>query len=705
MGGLLDWRSYFEYERKKKAALDHAKKQEKKHAEQQEERLRRSLTLPAPKDDPKLHAEIVGLVAGKKDSSSDEEEKDETPSYVRSISPRPSNSSSSTGKSPKENGKELGEKVVTKVEQEVETTSPRRTSNSNGSSEREAQARIARAALKRVEDSKQPKKQKRQSVLLEKEKKDESLNGQLGELGDLQRELSEYKASLFATQEQLADEKKKRKKVLEESDELRARYEIDKRHWKEQRHQLEEEVSSMRRAKASMAAEQISLNEENSKLVREVRELKDKNVEQSVPASGDEGGVIKKLRAELYVAREMENDEKERKKALEKERDRLQSAFEEEKTRRERADNQRKESLEEIQTLKFELEKEKRKTEEALENLQEEKNKSRVVVGGAKRVIESGGGRLDRNKIESLAVVGDLKAVANLTPAQFDAIMDHLSGHLEKFNQTEERIDQLLSQNSSLKEEAERERRRADHSESKKKEVLGEYEAKDRQMTSIRSQLDRYRGDDRDGSSSSKMKKLEEQVTKLHEANGAYKAQNSLLGKQIEDIEAKRKAEGLAKQEAMLQIREELKEARKECQKLRQSNLLQQGGSAEEVEQLAEVKRELFYSLALFIKMTLTDSSTYSNLNVGDMYEEAKDMDYHQWRKWIRDKYQKNTVVTRSLKSKRNPSMSTSSSSSSSSSSSQQGRPRTKTGTPAALASDAVVVKQAAKTKKRNVEF
>jgi len=57
--------------------------------------------------------------------------------------------------------------------------------------------------------------------------------------------------------------------------------------------------------------------------------------------------------------------------------------------------------------------------------------------------------------------------------------------------------------------------------------------------------------------------------------------------------------------------------------------------------ELRAVKRELFFALAVGIKLSFAQVGIAINCNVHQLYEEAQGLHYKKWNAWIREEYDK----------------------------------------------------------------
>ena len=496
-------------------------------------------------------------------------------------------------------------------------------------------------------------------IVTERELKE--LRDQLVQLGELERQQREAKVELEASVQSYQDERKKRRKLEGDLDELRTKYEIERRNWKEERHELEEECVDLRRLKASLQADNYRLSEDNSKLQDKVRNGRDEirrspeEEDRSETNGTESSGQSARLQSELLAAQQMESEERSRRRRVEEERDDLQRKLDSEEAKRDREERRRKEIAEEAQKYKFELETEKKKYADLKEELEQERRErwleeKKRESGSISQGVDSGR-KPRRKRSDSLQLVSDMKEVASLTPTQYDAVMDRLETYVERFSNAEDELAKVREEYELLKEKASKLEDKVNGDAEVIEQLQREMKGKDDHIQIVSRQLEEARitpnqnGNKKSGGGEKQeTSNLKKQLEKWREAARAHQSQNALLSSQMSTMLRERDSEVKAKEDTIVQLRREVQESRKANQKMRQVQLLQHGMSEEEIETLEDVKRELFYSLALFIKMTLAEDGTFCNLNVGELFDEAKDMDYRTWRTWIRQQYEARTT-------------------------------------------------------------
>ena len=130
------------------------------------------------------------------------------------------------------------------------------------------------------------------------------------------KELSECKANLQLVKRILEDEREECSKITAERNDSFIRFEMERRYWKESMNQLKDELVSLTKEKAIMVGQLSSFKEENSNLFHQIRQSNDNEVKKKISAlsSPEMEEVLVNLRGELYISKEMINEEREKKK-------------------------------------------------------------------------------------------------------------------------------------------------------------------------------------------------------------------------------------------------------------------------------------------------------------------------------------------------------------------------------------------------------
>jgi hypothetical protein len=494
---------------------------------------------------------------------------------------------------------------------------------------------------------------------------------QIATLSDAQRMQREAKVELDAALEAQNEERKKKRQLEEEIAALHTRFDIERRNWKEERHKAEEDAAAFRREKASLIADQRSLEEEISRLrdavtqsERKISELKSSQSEKAAsstanpfgetpspspspsPSSSSSSSLtdtdeLKRLALELKVAQEQEKEERRLRREAELQKDDMKKQLDVEVAKREKEESRRKE---EFLSLKAEMEKDRKKIQELRDELDQERRtrqleekKRAVNAGSSSRPEKREETESPMGRIESFAEMEQMMMEANLAPAQLDAVVQRMKLYLSRYFPDAEEFSDLEDHISSLTEELSISSTKLEDTKKELTRLLGEYGTRDKYISSLRSQLEsqqKGRGGEGKGGESDVAK----QVEKWREAAEAHEMQSSVLGKQIELLTAEKTAEIKAKDDTIAALRKELRAARKSLRELAENQMLQCGVTEADIHSLEEVKRELFFTLAIFIKQNLAESGTSCNVNLSDLFEEARDMDFHQWRHWIQSR-------------------------------------------------------------------
>jgi len=244
---------------------------------------------------------------------------------------------------------------------------------------------------------------------------------------------------------------------------------------------------------------------------------------------------------------------------------------------------------------------------------------------------------IKRGRTESVILLTDLMSDANLTHNQYEKVAERLGVYMNRFSKKEEELYRIKDLYAGQKEDSVRLQTQCDGFKRELKKTLEEMEGKDKIISSLKSQLGDAHGGRKGGERGGERER--EVIERLREKIQAEEWQVSLLGRQLREERIGFDSQLEAKDETIEDIRSELRQIRGDYKKLREIQVLGMGGSPGDLEQLEEVKKELFFTLGLIIKTSLAQVGKFSNLNTIDLYDEAKDMDYRQWRNWLGDRY------------------------------------------------------------------
>ena len=354
-----------------------------------------------------------------------------------------------------------------------------------------------------------------------------------------------------------------------------------------------------------------------------------------------------------------------KKKQLEFEIQKLKNEYMSEKLLTKRVITQQAELFSEIESIKLELEHEKRKSEKSPADFIEGDKKRQPInlfssiSNASKEKVQDSHFDLENmwdereDEKDSLISTKELEAISKLSASQLREILQNSTKQVAQWGRERERLDDVISNNCLLRAEAERDRDRAVSMENRLKLLLQEYEGKDLQISSLRSQVNRAQRIEWSPPSmtgtgeGTKIKILEDQISRLSEANSALQSQNALLGKELDELDEDRTADDKVRDASISQLRQLLKEAREECCELRKSDLIRRGMSKDDQENLDAVKLFLFYQIAIYTKLSLADFRVFVNLNISDIYEDVKYTDYTSWEKLIHARYIKAPTIKR----------------------------------------------------------
>ena len=491
-----------------------------------------------------------------------------------------------------------------------------------------------------------------------------------GLLAEKEKQLVAVKAQLDAANEANQEDRAQKKNLESDLSALQTRYEVEKRTWKEERHKREEEAADVRREMASLMASQRTTEDENVRLKTEMRgmeELITQLKEDRKKGGGGGGGggrlsmrmasenadELKKVKTELIILQQHEKEERISRRQVEEERDVLQEKLEVEVRKRERGEERRREEEQELGKVKAEVEAGKRQIGE-LEGViaRMEKKESELVqqVKEAQVKVELAGKMVEKTKEELgdkelQGVISNLVDDVGLSSEQVGKVVKFVGQYLGRYSELEGKLYAAERRVQEADEEGARKEGQLREVRKEYEKLLKEYEAKDQYVNALKAKQGGGGGGQGGGKA---VEKLREELENMQERCLASQSQAALLSHQLTLAGGESEAKLAAKEKTIGGLRKELGDLRKQYQDLREGVLLRGGGASEvELEQLSNIKQELFVNLAVFTKMNLAANGVHCNLHVLDLYEEAKDLDYREWKAWIHARYQEGAGGTR----------------------------------------------------------
>ncbi|MDP2439578.1 MAG: hypothetical protein Q8P67_27835, partial [archaeon] len=241
---------------------------------------------------------------------------------------------------------------------------------------------------------------------------------------------------------------------------------------------------------------------------------------------------------------------------------------------------------------------------------------------------------------------------AFFTRQQQDAIVDRLEEFDREYRIREEEFSLLREQQQTAYEEL----RVRDQSIRDLQDALTrskmELQAKDKHLEIIDAQLKEARGTGRFDARSHKGSSANEQSTQqliadLRDTCKAHQAQNALLGQELSATQESVGAIIRAKSARIADLKQHLDDSRHAFQALRKKYLLSQGLDQDILLELENTRKELFYALAVGIKLNMAESGANTNVDVASMYDEAKNLHYSKWNDWILKRIDEQTLAFR----------------------------------------------------------
>ena len=107
------------------------------------------------------------------------------------------------------------------------------------------------------------------------------------------------------------------------------------------------------------------------------------------------------------------------------------------------------------------------------------------------------------------------------------------------------------------------------------------------------------------------------------------------MHEQIERIERESRSKLRAKDETITRLQDDLDEMTKRYQELRQQSMIAQGADIDELEEFDELKKDLFYSVAVGLKLNLAMRGQSCNIDIASLYEKGQYIDRKKWTEWI----------------------------------------------------------------------
>jgi len=169
-------------------------------------------------------------------------------------------------------------------------------------------------------------------------------------------------------------------------------------------------------------------------------------------------------------------------------------------------------------------------------------------------------------------------------------------------------------------------------------EIRKELETKNQQFGVIALQLKKYRSQSGttgrvDPQSEFDMLKMEMQ---------AHQNQNALLESKLSQIQLEKEHIVTAKNKTVATVTSELNALRDKYQELRNKIIHLEGRvTADFLNEVEEMKKEMFCSLAVCLKVNRSYQGKRSNLRVDVLYDKAKYVNYRGWQVWIGEQLDK----------------------------------------------------------------
>eukprot|EP01125_Pyxidicula_operculata_P003531 TRINITY_DN1454_c0_g1_i2.p1 TRINITY_DN1454_c0_g1~~TRINITY_DN1454_c0_g1_i2.p1 ORF type:complete len:374 (+),score=90.39 TRINITY_DN1454_c0_g1_i2:401-1522(+) len=132
----------------------------------------------------------------------------------------------------------------------------------------------------------------------------------------------------------------------------------------------------------------------------------------------------------------------------------------------------------------------------------------------------------------------------------------------------------------------------------------------------------------------------EDRIQNLMAANQAHQTHNSFLSNQIQRLFVEKK-ESLAEKDQIIQsLMDDMRNLNQKYQDMRRTTLLEgKSVSQEFLNDVEELKRDYFYSLAFGIKVMLFGTGAIVNIPLDEIYDKIKTLEWHTWKTWTNQEF------------------------------------------------------------------
>lgn len=229
---------------------------------------------------------------------------------------------------------------------------------------------------------------------------------------------------------------------------------------------------------------------------------------------------------------------------------------------------------------------------------------------------------------------GDQQAYIELLLTQMKCLTEDLSAKEEEVRELKSscepmrsELDQLQVKNTSIQTNLQLARE--------------EMKAKDKYITTLRMELSKLKEElpARVGQPPSRqspgLQRYKEELEKARSSVRAHQTQNVFLSSELQRMEEEHKTYAEAQDQTVRRLKQELKDITKQYQELRQASLVAGGVSNSHLEELEAVKQELFYTLGVGIKLSLSREGRRCNVNIQSLFEEGKHIPFNKYNEWL----------------------------------------------------------------------
>lgn len=229
------------------------------------------------------------------------------------------------------------------------------------------------------------------------------------------------------------------------------------------------------------------------------------------------------------------------------------------------------------------------------------------------------------------------------TYQQQELIIERLMEFEEEFRGQEREYALAIQRQDDLVEEQSAKDERIKDLQAELDQARAELSAKDRHIHIIDAQLKEARGTGRFSFLSSSKSSSGQQdstnvqalIADLRERCTAHQEQTAVLARELRRNKEISDSLLKAKTIHIEELSRQLGETFSSFQELRKKYMFASGIEEDVLSELEAVRRELFYALALGIKLSMASTGGHSNLDVAQLYDEAKSMHYSSWNEWI----------------------------------------------------------------------